>query len=126
MTKHNKDNDKHKSPDIRKILINNTIIYKDNNKNRLQPEEVAEKVAQSNIVTKRNKLQLEYMGIRRIKVTVSNVPVALPGHVLASFLTRFGRVEDYDPVRGAVGAIVEDYSSLVCLKKGGASTQFPT
>ena len=37
MTKHNKDTDKLRSPDIRKILINNTkIIYKNNNKNRLQ------------------------------------------------------------------------------------------
>ena len=36
MTNHNKDSDKFKFPDIRKILINHTkIIYK-NNKNRLQ------------------------------------------------------------------------------------------
>ena len=41
MTKHNKDTDKLKSPDIRKILINNTkIIYKYNNKNHLQILEV--------------------------------------------------------------------------------------
>ena len=33
MIKHNKDTDKLKSPDIRKILINNTkIIYKNNNR----------------------------------------------------------------------------------------------
>ena len=37
MTKHNKDTEKLKSPDIRKILINNAkIIYKSNNKNCLQ------------------------------------------------------------------------------------------
>ena len=37
MTKHNKNTDKIKSPDTRKILIKNTkIIYKNNNKNRLQ------------------------------------------------------------------------------------------
>ena len=41
MTKHNKDSDKLKSLDIRKILINNTkIIYKNNNKTRLQIVEV--------------------------------------------------------------------------------------
>ena len=41
MTKHNKDTDKIKSPDIRKILINNTKnIYKNNNKNWLQIFEV--------------------------------------------------------------------------------------
>ena len=37
MTKHNKDTDKLKLPNIRKILINNTkTIYKNNNKNHLQ------------------------------------------------------------------------------------------
>ena len=37
MTKHNKDTDKLKSPDIRKILINNSkLMYKNYNKNRLQ------------------------------------------------------------------------------------------
>ena len=37
MTKHDKDTDKLKSTDIRKILINNTkIIYKNYNKNHLQ------------------------------------------------------------------------------------------
>ena len=37
MKKHNKDIDKFKSPDIKKISISNTkIIYKNNNKNRLQ------------------------------------------------------------------------------------------
>ena len=37
MTEHNQDTDKLKSPDIRKLQINNTkIIYKHNNKNRLQ------------------------------------------------------------------------------------------
>ena len=37
MTKHYKDIDKIKSPNVRKILINNTkIIYKNNNKDGLQ------------------------------------------------------------------------------------------
>ena len=37
MIKHNKDTDNLKSPDIKKILIDNTnIINKNNNKNRLQ------------------------------------------------------------------------------------------
>ena len=37
MTKHNKDTDQVKSPDIRKILSNNTkMIYKNNKKKRLQ------------------------------------------------------------------------------------------
>ena len=41
MIKHNKDTDKLKSPDIRKILNNKSkIIYKNNNKNRSQILEV--------------------------------------------------------------------------------------
>ena len=37
MTKHNKETDKLKSSDLRKILVNNTkIIFKNNNKTRLQ------------------------------------------------------------------------------------------
>ena len=37
MTKYKKDTDKLKSPNIRKVLSNNTkIIYKNNNKNHLQ------------------------------------------------------------------------------------------
>ena len=37
MTKHNKESEKLESPDIRKFLNNNTkIIYKKNNKYRLQ------------------------------------------------------------------------------------------
>ena len=80
---------------------------------------MAETLTQSNIVTKHNKLQSEYMGTRRIKVTVSNVLVALPGHVLVPFLSRFGRVEDYDAVQGAVDVMIEDYSFLVCLKREG-------
>ena len=36
MTKHNKDPDKLKSPDIRKILINYVKIIYENNKNCLQ------------------------------------------------------------------------------------------
>ena len=37
ITKYNKDTDKHKSPDIRKVLIYNTkIIYKNNSKKYLQ------------------------------------------------------------------------------------------
>ena len=37
MTKDNKDTDKLKSSEIRKILINNTkIMHENNNKNRLQ------------------------------------------------------------------------------------------
>ena len=44
------------------------------------------------------------------KVTVTNVPVALSGYVLVSFLSKFGRVEDYDPIQGAGGAMVGNYS----------------
>ena len=50
-------------------------------------------------------LQPEYAGSRKIKVTVSNVPVALLGHVLVSFFSKFRHVEDFNAVQGAVSAI---------------------
>ena len=49
MTKNNKDTDQLRSPDIRNILINNTkIIYKNNNKNRLQVLEANYKIKKTN------------------------------------------------------------------------------
>ena len=55
------------------------------------------------------------MEIRKIKVTVTNLPVTL---VLAFFLSRYGRVEDFDAVQGTVGAMVGDYS-FMCYRGEG-------
>ena len=80
---------------------------------------VAGKLAQGKIVTKHNKLSPEYMGTGRVKVTMTNVAITLPGHVLTYFLSNFGRVEDANPVRVTIGAMVGDYPFLICLKREG-------
>ena len=53
-------------------------------------EQVA-RVAANNIATKFFQLQLEYMGPRRIRVTVCNIPAFIAGEVLAFFLSAYGR-----------------------------------
>ena len=47
----------------------------------------AAKVASSNIMTKFFRLHPEYLGTRRIRVTICNVPAFLTGEVLATFLS---------------------------------------
>ena len=50
----------------------------------LSSEELAVKLTRNNISTKYFRLQLEYWGKRRIRVTVCNVPIHLNGDVLAA------------------------------------------
>ena len=80
-------------------------------------------LAQGNIMTKHFKLQPEYMGMRKIKVTVSNVPISLLGYVL-TFLSKYSRVEDFDEVQSTVGSVVRDSAFLMCLESG-ALTRSP-
>ena len=84
----------------------------------LQTEQ-ARKLAQNNIVTKLFKIHSEYMGPRRVKVMVCNVPVSLQDQGLASFQSAFSkRRRNYsNPVM--LGAGNEDYSFPLCLKRKG-------
>ena len=54
----------------------------------------------------------------KIKVTVSNILVALQSHVLASFL----QIEDFNAAQDAVGAMIGDFSFLMCLEREGFDT----
>ena len=60
----------------------------------LQTKEQAAKLAESCINTKFFQLHPEYIGIHRIQVTVCNVLANLPGEVVASYLSTFGRVQE--------------------------------
>ena len=53
----------------------------------------AAEVASPNIM-KFFRLQPEYLGTRRIRVSISNVPAFITGEVLAAFVSAFGRVEE--------------------------------
>ena len=65
-------------------------------------KEQAAMLAESCITTKFFRLQSEYRGNRRIRVTVCNVPANLP-EVVASYLSAFGRVEEMMHLRATAG-----------------------
>ena len=61
-------------------------------------EEQAAKVATNNI-TKFFQLQPEYMGTRKIQITVCNIPAFIIGEVLASFVSAYRHVEEVNLLR---------------------------
>ena len=66
-------------------------------------------------MTKFSRLQPEYMGTRRVRVTVCNVPTFFTGEILALFLSAFGRVEDVLQLWSAAGTANGDYVFQICL-----------
>ena len=85
----------------------------------LPTEEIAKKLATSNITTKYFRLQPEYWGQRRIKVTVCNVSMQLNGDVIAAYLSSYGGVEDYTQITSAHGTAYGDISFTMILDRGG-------
>ena len=85
----------------------------------LPSEEIAKKLATKNITTKYFRLQPEYRGKRRIKVTVCNVSMLLNGDVLASYISSYGGVEDYTLITSAHGTAYGDNSFTMILDRGG-------
>ena len=85
----------------------------------LPSEEIAKKLATSNITTKYFRLQPEYRGQRRKKVTVCNVSMQLNEDVIASFLSSYGGVEDYTQITSARGTACGDFSFTMILDRWG-------
>ena len=85
----------------------------------LPSSDQAAKVASSNIMTKFFRLQPEYLGTRRIRVTICNVPAFLTGEVLAAFLSSYGNVEEITLLRSAAGTAYGDYVFRMCLAREG-------
>ena len=85
----------------------------------LTSEEIAKKLAISNITTKYFRLQPEYKGRRRIKVTACNVSMQLNGDVIAIYLSSCGGVEDYTQITSAHGTAYGDFSFTMILDRGG-------
>ena len=61
----------------------------------------SEKLAGSNVTTKNFWLQLEYKGIRQIRITACSVPVQLNGDVIAAYMSAYGNVKEVTMVRSA-------------------------
>ena len=67
-------------------------------------------------MTKFFRLQPEYLGTRRIRVTI---PAFLTGEVLAAFLSSYGNVEEITLLRSAAGTAYGDYVFRMCLAREG-------
>ena len=85
----------------------------------LPTEEQATKLTKSCIATKSFQLQSEYMGTRRIRVQVRNVPAYLTGDFLAAFLSAYGSAEEVSQLPAATGTAHGDYVFRVCLNREG-------
>ena len=81
--------------------------------------ELAAKLAGGTLITRNYRLQPEYMGTHRIRVTVCNVPTDLSGDMLTVFLSSYGKVEDVSPIITSSGLIHRDYVFKLCLKRDG-------
>ena len=55
------------------------------------------------IQTQSYRLQPEYMGTRRVRITVCNVPANLPGEVMVSYLSALNRIEEMTQMRATAG-----------------------
>ena len=85
----------------------------------LPTEKQAAKTAESDIITKHFRLQPEYKGTRRLRVTVCNVPAIITGEVLAAYLSAFGHVEEVNLLRSPAGTAYGDYAFRLCLSRDG-------
>ena len=85
----------------------------------LPSEEAAKKLAGSNINTRFFRLQPEYQGWRKIKVTVSNVSMQLSGDVLAAYLSIYGDVEQVKQIKSPNGTAYGDYELIMNLDRVG-------
>ena len=85
----------------------------------LPSQELAAKLAGESINSKYFRLQPEYMGRRRIRITVCNVPIELNEEVLAAFLCKYGDIEDITKAKSSSGTAHGDYIFTMCLDRGG-------
>ena len=85
----------------------------------LPTEDQAAKLAANNITTKYFRLQPEYRGTRRLRVTICNVPAHITGVVLAAYLSSYGQVEEYNLLRSPAGTAYGDYAFRLCLTRDG-------
>ena len=90
----------------------------------LPSEEMAVKVARSNITSK-YRLQPKYMGRRRIKVTVCNVPIQLSGDVIAAFLTEYGDVEEVVKAKSTNGMAHDAFFFTMSSNRGRGLQAIP-
>ena len=84
----------------------------------LPTEQQAAKTAEKDIITKHFRLQPEYKGTRRLRVTVCNVPAIITGEVLAAYLSAYGQVEDFNLLRSPAGTLVCGDRQMIVMVEG--------
>ena len=84
----------------------------------LPSEELVTKLAGENITSKYFRIQPEYLGRRRIKITVCNVPIQLNEEVLAAYLSNYGEI-DVTKAKSNNGTAHGDYLFTMCLDRVG-------
>ena len=85
----------------------------------LPSEDLAAKLAGENVISKYFRLQPEYMGRRKIRITVCNVPIQLNEEVLAAYFVKYGEIEDITKTKSVNGTAHGDYIFTMCLDRGG-------
>ena len=85
----------------------------------LPSKDLAVKLAGENVISKYFRLQPEYMGRRKIRITVCNVPIQLNEEVLAAYLVKHGEIEDITKAKSVNGTAHGDYIFTMCLDRGG-------
>ena len=85
----------------------------------LPTEDQAAKLAANNVTTKYFRLQPEYRGTCRLRVTICNVPAHITGEVLAAYLSSHGQVEELNLLRTPTGTAYGDYAFRLCLTRDG-------
>ena len=86
----------------------------------LPTEEQAAKAAAINIMTKNFRLQPEYKGTHRLRVTICNVPAYITWDFLASYLSAYRQVEEINFLRSPTGTAYGDYTFHLCLTRDGS------
>ena len=86
----------------------------------LPTEDQAAKLAANNVTIKYFRLQPEYRGTRRVRVTICNVPAHITGEVLAAYLSSYGQVEEFNLLRSPTGTAYGDYAFRLCLTRDGS------
>ena len=102
---------KHRAVPGKNLLCNLDVL--------LPTTEQAAKLAESCVNTKFFRFQPEYMGTRRIRVTVCNVTANLSGDVLASYLNAFGRMEEMTQLHATARTVHGDYTFQLYLDREG-------
>ena len=85
----------------------------------LPSEELATKLVGENVTSKYFRLQPEYLGRRRIKITVGNVLIQLNEEVQAAFLSTYGDIEEVTKAKSPNETAHGDYLFTICLDRGG-------